>query len=161
MKKSIFALWIAAAPLPASAAVELAYRKHGARADVMSARADVMSARAARCALRVRASARSSLMLACVHYQKHSDRGCWRRRCRTRTLRLFTCTLRSAEQRVKTITPGEVKFNTQVALQLTDHIIQEFEGCHELSRSALQTFELNQHRTAFACLFTFITGTLT
>jgi len=52
MKKSIFALWIAAAPLPASAAVELAYRKHGARADVMSARADVMSARAARCALR-------------------------------------------------------------------------------------------------------------
>jgi hypothetical protein len=62
---------------------------------------------------------------------------------------------------VKTITPGEVKFNTQVALQLTDHIIQEFEGCHELSRSALQTFELNQHRTAFACLFTFITGTLT
>ena len=45
MKKSIFALWIAAAPLPASAAVELAYREHGARADVMSARS-------ARCALR-------------------------------------------------------------------------------------------------------------
>jgi hypothetical protein len=95
---------------------------------------------------------------ACVHYQKHSARGCWCLRCRTWTLRFFTCTLRSAKQRVETITPGEVKFHTQVALQLTDRIIQGFEGCHELSRSALQTFELNQHRTAFACLFTHITG---
>ena len=73
----------------------------------------------------------------------------------------FTCTLRFAEQRVKAVAPSEVKLDTHVVLQLPNRVIQRLEGCHELSRSALQTLELQQHRTAFAGLFALIAVTVT